>query len=231
MGEHMPNPDFCLESVATFSRLAESYAAKYFHLELYDPYLEQFAQRIQSRGGVVLDVACGPGNVSAYLAKFRPDLKLVGIDLAEGMIKQAKQRVPSATFLVRDCRCIGELGYLFDAAAFAFGLSYLTDEEANRFFISLDAVLAPSAVLYLSTITGEPARSGFDVSSSGDRVHVTYRRVSDVVALVEGAGFAVDLAHIMESPMGAPMATQDLVLIARRAERNESRPGPSASSA
>jgi len=26
-----------------------------------------------------------PGNVSAYLAKVRPDLKLVGIDLAEGI--------------------------------------------------------------------------------------------------------------------------------------------------
>ena len=108
----MQNDDFCLVTVATFNRLADRYAEKYFHLDIYDRYLERFAKRIESQGASVLDVACGPGNVSAYLAKVRPDLKLVGVDLAEGMIEQARLRVPSAEFLVKDCRHIGELEQL-----------------------------------------------------------------------------------------------------------------------
>ena len=69
-------------SVATFSRVADLYAEKYFHLDMYDRYLEQFVKPIEPQGASVVDVACGPGNVSAYLAKVRPDLKLIGVDLA-----------------------------------------------------------------------------------------------------------------------------------------------------
>ena len=165
--------------------------------------------------------ASGPGNVSAYLAQARPDLDLVGIDLAEGMIQQARQRVPSAEFLVKDCRNIDELERVFDAAAFAFGLSYLTDDDADRFFTSLNASLADSAVLYLSTITGEFRRSGFETSSSGDRVYLEYRSVDDVVSLVERAGYKIEFREVLASPANAPKVTQDLVLIAQRHDRGK----------
>lgn len=212
----MPSDDFCKDSVATFSKLAAGYAEKYFHLKMYDRYLERFANRIGPRGASALDVACGPGNVSASLAVLRPDLALVGIDLAEGMISQARVRVPSAQFLVRDCRDIGNLGQVFDAAAFAFGLSYLTDDDANRFFSSLNASLADSAVLYLSTITGEAGMSGFEIASSGDRVYMVYRRASEVLAMVERAGYAVDFTELVASPASASKTTQDLIIIAQR---------------
>lgn len=212
----MQDDDFCLVSVATFSRLADLYAKKYFHLDMYDRYLEQFVKRIAPQGASVIDVACGPGNVSAYLAKVRPDLKLIGVDLAEGMVKQARLRVPSAEFLVKDCRHIGELEHVFDASAFAFGLSYLTDDDANQFFSSLNAILADSAILYLSTITGDPSSSGYETSSSGDRVYIKYRSVGDVVSMVERAGYRVDFWEVISSPANASKPTQDLILIAQR---------------
>jgi SAM-dependent methyltransferase len=212
----MQDDDYCLESVATFSRLADLYAEKYFHLDMYDRHLEQFVKRIEPQGASVIDVACGPGNVSAYLARVRPDLKLIGIDLAEGMVKQARLRVPSAEFLVKDCRYIGKLDHVFDASAFAFGLSYLTDDDANRFFSSLNAILADSATLYLSTITGEPSSSGYETLRSGDRVYIQYRSVGDVVSMVERAGYRVDSWEVISSPANASKPTKDLILIAQR---------------
>jgi ubiquinone/menaquinone biosynthesis C-methylase UbiE len=215
----MANHDYCQESVATFSKLAARYADKYFHLNLYDHYLERFAQRIAKQGASVLDAACGPGNVSAYLAKLRPDFKLLGIDLAEGMLEQARRRVPTAEFLCKDCRQLSELAQVFDACAFAFGLSYLTDQDVPRFFNSLNAVLTDSAMLYLATMTGEPSWSGFEASSSGDRVYLAYRSVDTVVAMVERAGYRVEFTEVIASPANAPKATQDLILIAQRFSR------------
>jgi cyclopropane fatty-acyl-phospholipid synthase-like methyltransferase len=212
----MQNDDVCLASVAAFDRVADGYAEKYFHLDIYDRYLERFVQQIQLQGASVLDVACGPGNVSAYLARVRPDLELLGIDLAEGMVKQARQRVPSAQFLVKDCRHIDELERVFDAAAFAFGLSYLTDEDAERFFTVLNVCLADSAVLYLSTMTGYPSRSGFETASRGDKVYLRYRSVGDVISMVERAGYRVDFTAVIASPVNASKQTQDLILIAQR---------------
>lgn len=215
----MQNDDLNLVSVAAFNRLADLYVEKYFHLDIYDRYLERFVKRIESQDVSVLDVACGPGNVSAYLARVRPDLKLVGIDLAEGMIKHARLRVPTAEFLLKDCRYIGELDHIFDAATFAFGLSYLTDDDANQFFDSLNAALADSAMLYLSTITGESSWSGIETSSSGDRIYMKYRSVSDVVSMVEEAGYRVDFAEVVASPANASKSTQDLILISQRERR------------
>jgi cyclopropane fatty-acyl-phospholipid synthase-like methyltransferase len=212
----MYDQDISQVTVATFDRLADRYAEKYFYLDLYDRYLEWFANRIEKQGASVLDVACGPGNVSAYLAKHRPDLKLLGIDLAEGMVRQARLRVPSAEFRVEDCRRVDELGQVFDAAAFAFGLSYLTDKDTRRFFTALNASLADSGMLYLSTMTGEPGWSGFETSSSGDRVYLEYRTIADVVSMVEQAGYRVEFQEVIASPANASKRTQDLILIARR---------------
>jgi len=212
----MPDDDSCQVSVATFDRLADRYADKYFSLDLYDRFLEQFAKRIDRKGARVVDIACGPGNVTARLARFRPDLRLVGIDLAPGMIEQARRRVPTAEFLVADCRQLDRLGRAFDASAFAFGLSYLTNDDAKRFFTSLNATLADSALLYLSTITGEPGWSGFETSGSGDRVYLEYRSVGEVVSMVERAGYGVEFMEVIDSPANAPRSTQDLVLIAQR---------------
>lgn len=212
----MQENDFCRITVATFDRLAERYAEKYFHLDLYEPYLQRLAKRIDTPGARVLDVACGPGNVSACLARARPDLRLIGIDLAEGMIKQARLRVPSAEFLVGDCRHIDKLGLEFDAAAFAFGLNYLTDDDATLFFASLDSALADSAILYLSTVTGQSGWSGIETSGNGDKVYLEYRSVNDVVSMVERAGYSVENLDVIASPAGAPRATRDLILIAQR---------------
>jgi SAM-dependent methyltransferase len=212
----MQDDDVCQVSVATFSRLADRYAEKFFDLDIYNAYLDMFAERI-AQGGRVLDMACGPGNICAYLAKQRPDLRCVGVDLAEGMIEQARRRVPTADFLLRDCRALGELGPAFDAAAFGFGLSYLTDGDAGACFASLDTALAPAAGLYLATMTGDPQRTGFESTSRGDRVHITYRSVADVVAMVERAGFDIRLAEVIASPAMAATQTHDLIVVAQRA--------------
>lgn len=212
----MQGVDFCLVSVATFDRLASRYADKYFHLDTYDRYLERFVDKVTSRGASVLDVACGPGNVSGYLSKVRPDFTLVGIDLAEGMVRQARERVPLAEFSVMDCRCMRNLGRIFDASVFAFGLSYLADADVDRFFESLNAITTDSATLYLSTITGDPRLSGLETSSSGDQVYLNYRGIGEVLSLVERAGYRIDFTEVVASPANAPIATQDLVVIAQR---------------
>jgi len=211
----MQYKDYCLETVTTFNKFADRYAEKYFDLDIYDKYLDRFIVGIKTTGASVIDIACGPGNVSAYLGRKRPDLKVVGVDLSEAMIEQARQRVPSAEFLVEDCRTIGELNRFFDSAVFAFGLSYLVDDDAMRFFVSLNSALADGAMLYLSTITGDPEWSGFETSGSEDRVYIQYRSVKDVVSMVKRAGYKIDFMEVINSPASAPKSTKDLIIIAQ----------------
>lgn len=216
----MQREDYCLKTVSTFDKFADRYAEKYFNLDIYDSYLERFANQIEPRGASVFDLACGPGNISAYLARKRPDLKLVGVDLSEAMVEQARSRVPSAEFLVKDCRELSGLDRVFDASAFAFGLSYLADNDVKRFFASLNTTLSDTAVLYLSTITGESSWSGYESTSTGDQIYIVYRSVSDVMKMVEREGYKIDFKEVVASPANAPKSTKDLILIARR-EKND----------
>ena len=212
----MRTEDPCLESVATFDKYADQYAEKYFALDYYDRFYQMLAERIREARASVVDIACGPGNVGAYLARQRPDLSVVGVDLAKNMIKQARARVPSAEFHVLDCRELHRLKRAFQGAAFMFGLSYLTDTDAGRFFTSLNQVLRPGGTLLLATITGQCARSGYESSSAGDRVFMVYRTAIEVRRLVESYGYRIEFSQTVPSPANAPVQSSDVIMVATR---------------
>jgi ubiquinone/menaquinone biosynthesis C-methylase UbiE len=207
--------DTCQISVSTFDRFAETYAGKYLALDTYDAYYREFCARVAPQGAV-LDVACGPGNVSAFLARERPDLQVLGIDLAPNMVRLAQAHVPSASFVVHDCRHLVDLGRVFDGIAYAFGLNYLDQEDAKQFFGSLGKVLASDAVLYLSAMLGPRERSGLQTSSGGDQVYVQYRPRQEIEQLVQSAGLEIVMSDEIASPASASHPTIDLVLVARR---------------
>ncbi|MDM4767095.1 bifunctional GNAT family N-acetyltransferase/class I SAM-dependent methyltransferase [Pelomonas sp. SE-A7] len=202
-------------AVAAFDRHAARYADKYFLLPDYDAHYRRLLARMPS-GGSFLDLACGPGNVSGFAVRHRPDLQVLGVDLAPQMLAQARERVPAASFVLGDCRRLELLGRRFDGAAFAFGLSYLAAADAERCLANLAAVLNPGAPLLLSTVTGSEPAERVETSASGDRMFTAWRTPEQVQALVTAAGFEIVEAELLASPANASLATQDLVLIAVR---------------
>ena len=208
--------DTCQFSVNTFDRLAQTYAQKYLALDTYDAYYREFCSHLPRQGATVLDAACGPGNVSAFLVRERPDLQVLGIDLAPNMVRLAQAHVPSASFLVHDCRHLVDLDRAFDGIAYAFGLNYLNLEDAEQFFRSLGKVLAPNGVLYLSAMLGPRERSGLQTSSSGDQIYVHYRPRQEIEQLVHSAGLEIVFSEEIGSPATASKPTTDVVVIAQR---------------
>jgi len=209
--------DNCQISVNTFDKLADTYAQKYFGSTAYDSGYRIFCTELVNQGGSVLDVACGPGNVAAFLVRERPDLEVTGIDLAPRMVQLAKTLVPTANFLVNDCRHLTALGRVYDGITFAFGLNYLSQEDVEDVFESISQVLVANGVFYLSVMLGSVEKSGIQTSSSGNQVYIYYRPRQEIERLVKNA--SMELIHLEEiaSPSNAPTATTDLVLIARRA--------------
>lgn len=203
------------ESVASFDKVAALYADKYFDLHDYDAFYALLIADLP-QGARLLDLACGPGNVSAYVARQRPDIALLGLDMAPAMLAQARERVPGAEFRLGDCRRLdADLG-LFDAAAFCFGLSYLEEDDAIACLAGLHAHLREGAPLLLATITGPHAETRIERGSSGDPVHMVYRTAEQVQALLSAAGFTAQAPALIPSPANSSLRTQDLVVLARR---------------
>jgi SAM-dependent methyltransferase len=79
------------------------------------------------RSSRVLDIACGPGHISAAAAS-RGALP-VGVDLAEGMLEIARRRHPAIEFIAADAEALPFDDASFDAAVGGFVFNHLPDPE------------------------------------------------------------------------------------------------------
>ena len=108
----------------------------------------------------ILDLACGPGNLSRRLAgKVSPGGEVVGVDLAPGMIELTRQAgIPNARFEVMDIEQLAFDDGSFDAAVCGHGLQFAPDlgramREARR-------VLGPQGRFAASVPVSRVAGSG-----------------------------------------------------------------------
>ncbi|MCC7377490.1 MAG: class I SAM-dependent methyltransferase [Verrucomicrobiales bacterium] len=201
-------------SAKSFDQLAELYRQKYMDLRIYDDGYRIFCDLLQGTNARVLDAACGPGNVTQFLLNYRPDLDVLGIDLAPRMIDLAQATVPKARFLVHDLRRIRELQQSFDGIVCAFGLPYLPKDAARQFIADCGELLQPGGVLYLSTMLGDSTASGIHRHSSGAEFHITYHGESDLLETLGHQGFRVLHQVHVSSPPQATNPTTDLLIIA-----------------
>jgi SAM-dependent methyltransferase len=208
--------DHCAISASAFDKLADRYREKYMDLTQYDDSYHEFCELLRKGRARVLDAACGPGNASRYLMAQRPDLDLLGIDLAPRMVELARQAVPSVRFAVHDCRNLADLKPGFDGIICAFGLPYLSREEAGVFIESAAKTLEPDGVLYLSTMLGKSEDSGFESCSTGDQVYINYHPENEVIRSLHACGFTIIKQTRVHSPSVAAKATTDLVVIAKK---------------
>jgi len=203
-------------SANVFHKLADKYREKFMDLTQYDDVYREFCELLRPGGVRVLDAACGPGNVSRFLKTRKPDLELLGIDLAPRMVELAREAVPSARFAVHDCRGLAELGRRFDGIICAFGLPYLSWEDASAFIKAAYLALESDGVLYLSTMLGRSEDSGFERCSTGDQVYVNYHSEDRVIGSLAAYGFKIVKQVQMQSPSAASKVTTDLIVIARK---------------
>lgn len=79
-------------------------------------------------GDRVLDVGCGPGTLAAAAAE--RGAQVTGVDLAEGMVAEARRRHPGPTFLQADAEALPFPDGAFDVALGAFLVNHTPDAEA-----------------------------------------------------------------------------------------------------
>lgn len=205
------------ETIDTYNKTAEKYQDKFMDMDLYDDTFNRFCSLIEKPEADILDIGTGPGNVAKYLCSKRPDLKVLGIDLSSNMIELARKNVPQAEFAVMDCRNINTIDRRFDAVMCAFCLPYLSKEESRKLISDTHLLLNPGGVLYISTMEGDYARSGFETTSfSGQsRVFIYYHQEKFLTGCLQDAGFEIVDLQRKDYPEPDGTFLTDMIFIAK----------------
>ncbi len=162
------------ETLETWNKLAEPYQQKFMRLDLYNDTYNFICSSLGKTGATILEIGCGPGNITKYLLSQRPDFTVFGIDIAPNMIKLAKKNNPTASFAAMDSRQISELKTTFDGIVCGFCLPYLSPTDSIQLIADSHRLLNENGLLYVSFVEGDPKDSGFQVGSSGDRTYFYY---------------------------------------------------------
>ncbi len=206
------------ESIETYNKAAKNYQDKVMEIDLYNDTYDKFCALIDKKNPEILEVACGPGNVTKYLYSKRPDFKILGIDLAPNMIELAKINNPQADFKVMDCRNINKLNKKYDAIMCGFCMPYLSQQECSKLIADFSKLLNPNGLLYFSTMEDDYDKSGFETTSfSGqDRVYIYYHQADFLADCLITSGLKIIDLQRKDCPEPDGSFFTDMIFIARK---------------
>lgn len=179
------------ETFATWNKVAKLYEEKFMHLDLYNDSYDLFCAALPNEKTSVLDVACGPGNISKYLRHKMPACEMDAIDVSPNMIALARSNNPEANCMLMDCREINKLQQKYDGIINGFGVPYLSKEECAVFIIDAATLLNSKGILYISFVEGNYADSGFKAGNTGDRTYFYYHSLKELLNNLEDANFDI----------------------------------------
>ncbi len=118
-----------------------------WHLTQAPPELVELLERTTLPAGGALDVGCGNGVATAYLATRFP--VTVGVDIALAAVAEARRNAPDARFGVADASVLpfadGSMAFVFDRGC----LQNLPRDRWPAYWTEVERVLAPGGVLQL----------------------------------------------------------------------------------
>lgn len=204
-------------TIQTWNRLAKKYHDKFMDVHIYDDSYIFFSEAVANENASILEIGCGPGNITRYLLDTHPNYKILATDVAPSMVNLAKINNPSAEFRVLDARHINQIKQKFEAIMCGFCMPYLSKEESIQLINDSHSLLNDGGIFYFSTIENEYEKSESQTSSDGQYTMFVYYHQSDYLqqALDESGFETLHLLRI-EYPKPNDVLDTHLIFIVRK---------------
>lgn len=165
------------ETFETWDKLATLYQDKFMDLDLYNETYDFICNSLVKEKSTILEIGCGPGNITKYLLSKRPDFKILATDISPNMIELAKRNNPTSSFAVMDSRHIDQIKTNFDAVICGFCIPYLSSADCEKLIYNTANILNKNGLLYISFVEGDSKKSGFQKGSTGDRIYFYFHNL------------------------------------------------------
>jgi len=204
------------ETFETWNKLADLYQDKFMDLDLYNETYDFFCDLLGNEKSSILELGCGPGNITRYLLSKKPYLNILATDSSPNMIELAKKNNPSASFSVMDCRSLDQMKSKFNALVCGFCLPYLSPYNCEKLINDSFNILNENGLLYISFVEGDSKKSGFQSGSSGDRIYFYYHSIDAVTGYLDKNNFEVIRTFKLPYSTSNNEIDQHIIIIAKK---------------
>ncbi|SDM32060.1 class I SAM-dependent DNA methyltransferase [Kriegella aquimaris] len=185
------------ETFKTWDKIAKLYENTFMDFDLYNDTYDIFCEFIGRRSNEsILEIGCGPGNITRYIATRNSSFKIHAVDVSENMIALAKKNIPSVDFQVMDCRNIADIKSRFGGIICGFTIPYLSRPDCSRLLKSCNNLLREDGIFYLSFVAGDYKNSGYILGSTGDKTYFYYHNLEKIKNELEVNSFII--VNLME---------------------------------
>lgn len=207
--------DHSQHAASIFNKYAETYEERFMDVSMYSESLDFLLNEINNKSASILDVACGPANISKYLITRNSNLEIDGIDLSENMIALAKKNIPNGNFSICDARKIFSLQKKYNIIISGFCFPYLTKEEVIQFIAEASKCLHLGGLLFLSTMEKPYSESGLQKGSKGDEIMMHFHEKEYLSAALFANNFDVIKISRVITEMTTGEKVVDLCMVAQ----------------
>ncbi|GGQ61684.1 class I SAM-dependent methyltransferase [Couchioplanes azureus] len=192
-----------------FDQLAELYQGEHSH----NPHQNALIEKIESlvpATAAILDLGCGTGVPTAKIFT-ESGHRVVGVDIAEGMLRLAREQVPAAEFVRADVRDLPDDFGPFGAVTAFFSLLMLSRADIERTLGRIAGWLEPGGYLGLGMVNLDA--DSLPVEFMGVPVTVSGYPQDALAARVREAGLEiVSIETVDFTPPNGPPESQIFAL-------------------
>ncbi len=181
------------EVQSTYDQTAAEYAERFYkeldHKPLDRLLLREFAAEVKDLGRSA-DIGCGCGHTTAYL-RHCGVTDLVGIDLSQEMIMQAKRLSPEIDFETGNMLSLSETNGVFGSILAFYAIVHFNYTEIEAAFNEFFRTLKSGGVLLFSFHVGEEKSELDEFLGVRTKITFYYFDVDHIHRLLNSAGFVI----------------------------------------
>jgi SAM-dependent methyltransferase len=179
--------------IECYNLTAGEYAARLFDELSSKPLdrllLRQFATE-NSAKGPMLDLGCGPGQTTKFLAA-NGVTDILGTDISTGMISKARELNPGLQFETADMLKLDFKDGSFASAVAFYAIVHFTLAQLQTAFAQINRVLVPKGQLLLAFHIGDETIHRTELFGSAVDIDFYFFRTEKVIELLQQANFSI----------------------------------------
>jgi ubiquinone/menaquinone biosynthesis C-methylase UbiE len=201
-----------IETIKSYDNSANEFMQKIGKLNNYNDTYD-FLISLLKENDNVLDLACGPAQISSYI-KNKINVNITGVDLSKEMIKIAKKNIPDGNFIC-DSIITFKNSIKFNLIIIGFGIPYLNKEQTEKCIKNSVMMLEKNGYFYISFMNGN--RYGFEETSFGgnNKYYIYYHEQDKIINILEDNGIKIIKKYELDYNEMDGRITKDIVLVGK----------------